>query len=289
MVAVFLSGRPLWVNAEMNASNAFIAAFLPGSEGGGVADVLFRKADGSINHDFRGKLSFSWPKRPDQFVLNRRDPGYDPLFAFGYGLSYAAPSRVGKLDETRPVGMDVGASGPIFAKGRVPDGWSVTLAEAGQSKVRVLGSVATTASKGLGVSGVDRRAQEDARRFAWTGAGTVEARIEASRPIDLSRESNGELSLTVEYRIDAKPTGPVSLAMISGDTTKAVVPVTGIFSAASVGQWQTVAVPLRCFAGKGANMTQITAPFVVETAGALTLSISDVRIDSVGSAIKCGT
>ena len=66
VVAVFLSGRPLWVNAELNASDAFVAAFLPGSEGGGVADVLFRKTDGSVANDFRGKLSFSWTKRPDQ-------------------------------------------------------------------------------------------------------------------------------------------------------------------------------------------------------------------------------
>ena len=48
VVSVFLSGRPLWVNPEINASNAFVAAWLPGSEGGGIADVLFRKADGSV-------------------------------------------------------------------------------------------------------------------------------------------------------------------------------------------------------------------------------------------------
>ncbi|RZM10200.1 MAG: glycoside hydrolase family 3 protein, partial [Sphingomonas sp.] len=76
VVAVFLSGRPMWVNAELNAADAFVAAFLPGSEGAGVADVLFADKTGKPAHDFRGKLSFSWPKRPDQYVLNRRDPGY---------------------------------------------------------------------------------------------------------------------------------------------------------------------------------------------------------------------
>src|SRR6202012_2025470 len=60
-VAVFLSGRPLWVNPEINAADAFVAAWLPGSEGEGIAAVLFRAADGSIPHDFAGKLSFSWP------------------------------------------------------------------------------------------------------------------------------------------------------------------------------------------------------------------------------------
>src|SRR5262249_23090163 len=85
VVAVFLSGRPLWVNRELNAAQAFVAAWLPGSEGGGVADLLFRRPDGRIAHDFRGKLSFSWPKTGTQYALHRDKPGYDPLFAFGFG------------------------------------------------------------------------------------------------------------------------------------------------------------------------------------------------------------
>jgi beta-glucosidase len=89
VVSVFLSGRPLWINPEMEASNAFVAAFLPGSEGGGVAYLLFRKPDGSINVDFRGRLSFSWPRIADQ-VVNRGDATYTPLFPYGFGLSYAA-------------------------------------------------------------------------------------------------------------------------------------------------------------------------------------------------------
>jgi beta-glucosidase len=53
-----------------------------------VADVLFRKANGSINYDFAGKLSFSWPRSPEQTPLNRGDANYDPLFAYGFGLTY---------------------------------------------------------------------------------------------------------------------------------------------------------------------------------------------------------
>ncbi|MDX1381208.1 MAG: glycoside hydrolase family 3 protein, partial [Xanthomonadales bacterium] len=53
-VSVFLSGRPLWVNPELNASDAFVAAWLPGSEGGGIADVLIAAADGNPRHDFTG-------------------------------------------------------------------------------------------------------------------------------------------------------------------------------------------------------------------------------------------
>src|SRR5699024_9559223 len=59
VVSVFLTGRPLWVNPEINASAAFVVAWLPGSEGEGVADVLLRKADGKVQYDFHGKLSYS--------------------------------------------------------------------------------------------------------------------------------------------------------------------------------------------------------------------------------------
>ena len=101
VVSVFLSGRPLWVNKELNASNAFIAAWLPGSEGGGIADVIFKTAAGDVNYDFTGKLSYSWPKQPDQFTLNRYDGTYDPLFAYGFGLTYQDIDTLGdNLDET---------------------------------------------------------------------------------------------------------------------------------------------------------------------------------------------
>lgn len=101
VVAVLLSGRPLWVNPELNAADAFVAAWLPGTEGGGVADVLLRRVDDRVSHDFTGRLSFSWPKRPDQGRLNRTDPGYDPLFPYGYGLTYASRSTVPVLPEAR--------------------------------------------------------------------------------------------------------------------------------------------------------------------------------------------
>ncbi|WP_372069220.1 glycoside hydrolase family 3 protein (plasmid) [Tistrella mobilis] len=61
VVSVFLSGRPLFIGPEMAASDAFIAAWLPGSEGAGIADVLFRAADGTIAHPFTGRLPMAWP------------------------------------------------------------------------------------------------------------------------------------------------------------------------------------------------------------------------------------
>ncbi|HVU19722.1 MAG TPA: glycoside hydrolase family 3 protein [Rhizomicrobium sp.] len=94
VVSVFLSGRPLYMTPEINASDAFIAAWLPGSEGAGVADMLLRRPDGAVAYDFRGRLSFAWPRAPE-----RDDVAETPLFPLGYGLDYVRPADIGVLPE----------------------------------------------------------------------------------------------------------------------------------------------------------------------------------------------
>jgi beta-glucosidase len=101
VVAVFLSGRPLWVNAELNAADSFVAAWLPGAEGGGIADVLFRSPDGAVRYDFRGRLPFSWPRSPRPPAVDHRH-GEPPLFAYGYGLSYRDDGNLPQLPESAP-------------------------------------------------------------------------------------------------------------------------------------------------------------------------------------------
>jgi beta-glucosidase len=81
IITIVVSGRPLITNKEMALSDAFVAAWLPGSESEGIADVLFGE------HDFSGRLAFSWPKQPRP-ALNFDEDGYEPLFPVGYGLTY---------------------------------------------------------------------------------------------------------------------------------------------------------------------------------------------------------
>ncbi|MEJ2457144.1 MAG: glycoside hydrolase family 3 N-terminal domain-containing protein, partial [Novosphingobium sp.] len=113
-VSVFLSGRPLWVNPELNQSDAFVAAWFPGSEGEGVADVLV-----SGKTDFQGTLSFSWPKTAAQFRLNKGMAGYDPLFPLGYGLTYAEGGHVGPLSEVAGIDASDTNSSVFIAHGIV--------------------------------------------------------------------------------------------------------------------------------------------------------------------------
>jgi beta-glucosidase len=253
VVSVFLSGRPMWVNPEMNASDAFVAAFLPGSGGGAVADLLFRGSNGRVRNDFHGKLSFSWPKRADQSPLNVGDKNYDPLFAFGYGLRYGQKSDVAQLSEERPAPSSSGADGLYFGRGRTPPGWNFA------------------AANGATIRSADRRAQEDSRLITLPG----EVSLTAARALDLSRETNAQLSLILDYRVDQKPAAPVFVG-VEG----ARVAVTNALQSAPPGQWQSIAIPLGCFAKAGADMAKVTRPFVLASSGTAQLAISDIRVAS---------
>jgi beta-glucosidase len=82
VVVVVVSGRPLVLGDVLRQADAVVAAWLPGTEGDGVADVLFG------DYAPTGKLSFTWPRSNAQAPINVGDEKYDPQFPFGYGLTY---------------------------------------------------------------------------------------------------------------------------------------------------------------------------------------------------------
>jgi beta-glucosidase len=82
LVAVIYSGRPLILGSLLEKADALIAAWLPGTEGEGIADVLFG------DYKPTGKLSFAWPRSMEQVGKHAGDAGYDPLFKLGFGLTY---------------------------------------------------------------------------------------------------------------------------------------------------------------------------------------------------------
>jgi beta-glucosidase len=258
VVSVFLSGRPLWVNPELNASDAFVAAWLPGSEGAGVADVLIGDKAGKPRRDFTGTLSFSWPKTAGQFTLNRGEQGYDPLFAFGYGLRYAKPGTVGALSEVSGVDASLANTSTFFAKGVTPAPFSF----ATDSKItrKTVDGPAT---------------QEGAQQLTWP-AGPATLRIGGS-DLDLSRETNGDLSLRLVYRVDAGPTGPVRLSMEGGKNT-GTIDATSLFTGKS--GWQTVNLLLKCYQKNGVDVTKVNAPIVLQANGPFTLSLAEAKIVS---------
>jgi beta-glucosidase len=261
VVSVFLSGRPLWVNPEINASDAFVAAWLPGSEGGGVADVLVAGKGGKPVRDFQGRLGFSWPKRADQGPLNRGQPGYDPQFAYGYGLSYAKGGEVAALPEDPGRVTAAGSIDKYFVAGRVPAPWAMDFTGAGAVKP------------------IDAGAQENARQAAWMGQGVLAIH---GPPVDLSRQTTGDMAVMLRYRIDAAPSQPVSMSIGCADDASCAgtLDVTSLMTRPAGEAWRSVKIKLSCFQAAGTKMDHVTAPFVLSTKGAFALSLTEVRLAS---------
>ena len=284
VVAVFLSGRPLWMNREINAADAFVAAWLPGSEGAGIADVLLRKADGSVQHDFKGKLSFSWPRTATQYANNVGQEGYDPLFAFGFGLTYADKGDLAALPEESGVSGDEGATGVFFARGDAGSGMALRLEAADGQGVTVTKVPEALNADLLKVTGVDHLAQEDARRLAWSGKGEAVAALQSHTALDLQRESNGDVMLLTTLRVDAAPSGEAWLSVGCGTGCSARVPLAPTLAKLPAGQWTRVGVPLKCLAKAGADVSKLDRPWAIGTAGTMTISVSRVALGSLDQA-----
>lgn len=275
-VVVFLSGRPLYVTPEINAANAFVAAWQPGSEGEGVADLLFSNADGSVAYDFRGKLSFSWPRSPDQYALNAGVEPYFPLFPFGYGLTYGAPRNIGKLaDGATPAVATAPAPGGriLFENGQTAAGWSVAAGgqrftqSGSQQGLKVLRSAA-----GLEAS--------------WSGRVPVSLTI-SGIPANFSREAERASSLSVTWKVEKAPAYPVVLGMGCGPLCGGNLDVTQILRAAEGAGWTTLNVPLACLKAAGTDLGNVTTPFALTSSGAFALTVSSVKVGRSSEAVSC--
>jgi beta-glucosidase len=82
IVMILISGRPMILEPVLDKCEAILAAWLPGTEGAGISDVIF----GDYNPT--AKLSFTWPKSMKQIPINYGDTNYDPLYKFGHGLTF---------------------------------------------------------------------------------------------------------------------------------------------------------------------------------------------------------
>jgi beta-glucosidase len=284
VVTVLLSGRPLCVNKELNCSDAFIAAWLPGSEGAGIGDLLFKTDDGKIGHDFSGKLSFSWPNRPCQATVNKGEGEYDPLFPLGYGLTYAGTDTV--IDSIPEFSnSDYGCNGVVLNAKSIdsvleiyngtfassfggwmggPDNWA---GQSGNPDAHISTLDITTAADR---AGNDRKAIQ----YKFSGAGYW---CIGGPEMDLSGYFLADYSLAFNFYIDTKPQGSLSVLMVCNYPCQDEVDITSIVNNMTVGRWERIRIPLKKF--KAANFLKITTPFQVFSTGAASFKIADVRLE----------
>jgi beta-glucosidase len=281
VVTVLLSGRPLCVNRELNCSDAFIAAWLPGSEGAGIADVLFKSADGKVQNDFSGKLSFSWPEEPCQATVNKGDGQYDPLFPIGYGLTYAGPdttidtvpvySNNGYGCNTfSPVSMIVDSSLVIY-NGKFsgsdggwmggPDNWGGQLGIP-NAHIPTLDVMMITDKNG---------GNNKALNFKFKGPGYW---CVGGPERDLSGYYVADYTLAFDVCVNKKPESTVSIVIVCNYPCQGEVDITNTLRNLPVGKWERIHLPLKEF--MAANFMKINAPFQIFSNGALDFDVADI-------------
>ena len=275
VISVFLSGRTVYANDLLNLSDAFVAAWLPGSEGAGVADLLFKNAAGQVAHDFRAKLPFAWPSAP--CVSAKSQPQFKP----GYGLSYAKPGTVRQLPvSVRSGGCDVSKELLIFRQtGQGPYQMHVG-SPSGAWPNRGLGSdlnavlEAPAEQPAIRVSTTQINTQQDAKRLVWMGPATFH--IGSNQQADLTVYPAP--ALVFDLLPEQAPQRPVRLRMECGPGCGGTLDLQRVISALPTGQRHSLKIPLACFAAQGADLSRIGAPFSLTADAPFAAAFAHIRV-----------
>jgi beta-glucosidase len=280
VITVLVAGRPLYTNDMMNLSDSFVAAWLPGTEGKGVADVLFKGA-----YNFKGTLSFSWPKTICQATLNAGDTDYAPLFALGYGLNYASKASVGQLDASyADGGCGITNSYPVFNQADRAT-WPLYISSAGERKAVGADVNAVISLPAVKVETAQVNTQQDAKLVSWSGPARLEAH--GAKAVALPAFATVDGALQFDTVVSAAPQGKVTVAI---GTTE--LDLSGVFQRLAGKPKQTVHIPLACFVAKGADMAKVDTPFAVSSDAAFAAAFTNIQI--VGGAagekdaLSCG-
>jgi len=271
VVSVFLSGRPLWINPQINNSDAFIAAFLPGSEGEGIADLLFQTDPA---YDFKGKLSFSWPNTA-VYPKTADEKEKNTLFKLGYGLNYKSDSNVGELPEDSGLeNAGIASNGNFFSKGTVTAPWGLWL-KSGDSNKQIENF--PTSAKGLSISKTDHEAQEDAIRVKWTLNDFDQIRISTATPTSMVKAANETMELAFSARLFDKDKAIVKIGMGCNQTE----PCDQTLDINIAGNnWQEYRISLSCFEKLGTDMSKISTAFMITAGEGVDMGLSNIRLAS---------
>ncbi len=272
-VSVFITGRPLWVNPEMNASDAFVVAWLPGSEGDAIADLLFTPAPGEISYDFKGKLSFSWPNTAAQTAINR-DPNNKALFPYGYGLTLAQVDTLGDDLQTNPY-----PAGEIILpkraleifKARPMTPFKVYGKSDIDQKNELINGVGETKSKALKATAIDYKLQEDARLIKFKENAEAHYSFDSSQPINLNQLSLEKTDLDFSLKV-VKPSATPIYIIIDGIKFD----FTDKLSSLDLNQWTTFKITKSELLQAGVNIEQLSQSFGIQTNGAWDIGLAEI-------------
>lgn len=275
LVAVMLTGRPLYVNPALNLADGFVVAWLPGSEGGGLADVLVGDDAGKPRFDFTGTLPAAWPR-----TTGMADGA---LYGLGHGLDYGSPrSAWTALPELSAAAL-ARDSRLWFSAGSPAARWSLLVnGESDADSTRVTITPAEAVGGKVRITAENHIVQEGARRFAIAG-GSASVMLRNFEALDVDRETNADMLLLVTMKVwDAPDSARIGA---TGPGTRGFAEV----ALPAGSEWVRYGLPLRCLRSKGANVRQLTEPFVLATTGRADYAISEVRLGTDAQVVlPCG-
>ena len=275
VITIFLTGRPLWVNAELNASDVFVIAWLPGSEGHTIADVMMAAQNGHRRYPFEGRLPMPWPTH-DLNPLGHELSVSQHAFPVGFGLTASQEEPWITLTEV-PIGAPKTLETWVFDKG-VRDPWTLFIGDDFDWSVEVGPRGATSKRGELSLTVVDRKVQEDARRLEFTGKGKHLSQVyfQFHDPVNMRPLEMADGALSFDMRLIKRPSQPVKLRMDCGYPCSGEMDITRVLEAAEGDDWQRLTFPMKCFAQLGVDSSKVNTPFLLATTGELSLEISEV-------------
>ena len=279
-VSIFLSGRPLVINKQLNASDAFIAAWLPGTAVEGIADVIFKK-DNKINYDFTGKLSYSWPKSKNQSVLNFTDSIYDPLFPFGYGLTYISDLQMGIVETNQSISK-LDLVNVFLGAASIPGKEFVVTKAAPEF---VLKDDFVSANSKIKITRFDYQRQDDAKNIVFLDDESLQAfGISTEYPVDLSSMSSPFYEIVM--RVNSLANSGLYFSVGCGNNcTGSVELPTELMT-----DWSKINIPLSCLEKNGLDKSKIQVRALFLSKEPINFDLSSIIIKDgkgTGKVISC--
>ena len=288
-VSLFISGRPLIVNEEINLSESFVQLWLPGTAIEGITDVIFTNKNNEINFDFKGKLSYSWPKFSHQTELNYGDKEYDPLFPYGFGLTYADENYRDTINikETIPQRDEI----TLFLGSAYPSYKEIISYYDSDKNEQIYEGISADIYKnekaGILISKFDYKKQDDAKRIDFGKKNTMKFwEISSGSSEDLSYMKNGSLELILKPQSSSDKkieliiqcSKDVNQINISGtkECYKAF-DLSNLLIDEPIGVWKKITMPFSCLNNDNFEISSITSRAKLATSGDWVVDIHSIK------------
>ena len=273
VVSIFFTGRPLWTNEFINLSDAFVVAWLPGTESRGMTDVLVANEDGSVNYDFQGKLPFSWPSDPNQSTIAFYDPASNSEFDYGYGLTYKSPKALASLDESFEKSDDYGDLVEIFS-GKFNNPFEGFIQENNSPQIKLSSTNNTTQNDVVQIDFIDVDKQDDTLRVTFNADGNLNSfHILTTEVVGLEDFQSGFLNFNARV---VESSGAIFLAATCGFGCMGSIDVTSLLVKSK--SFDGYSVPLKCLTDKGLDLSKTISPMILFGPADLTIDFKNISL-----------